>query len=109
MWTTSPMASWPSRSVSSRAPPIHFVSGTGTTLFALAETAIGLGGNRSRLAIAPLCDFDVSRFVGDPRRAEALLGWRATTPPEVGLARLAADFAARSSAGGALATDRQYG
>ena len=77
-------------------PPIHFVSGTGTTLLALAETAIRLGGNRSGLVVAPPRDFDVSRFIGDPRRAEALLGWRATTPQEVGLARLAADFAARS-------------
>jgi len=90
-------------------PPIHFVSGTGTTLFALAETAIRLGGNRSGLVIAPPRDFDVSRFVGDPRRAEALLGWRATTPPEVGLCRLAADFATRSLAGGGRAAERSDG
>ena len=90
-------------------PPIHFVSGTGTTLLALAETAIRLGGNRSGLVVAPPRDFDVSRFIGDPRRAEALLGWRATTPPEVGLARLAADFAARFEGGGATSVDRPDG
>lgn len=74
-------------------PPIHFVSGAGTTLGELAEIAIRLGGGRASAELAPARSFDIHSFVGDPARAQRLLGWRVTTPLATGLARLAADFA----------------
>ena len=68
-------------------PPIHFVSGRQTSLGQLADLAVRLGSDVTRVE-APARSFDVHRFYGDPRRAEALLGWRATTPLETGFARL---------------------
>jgi nucleoside-diphosphate-sugar epimerase len=68
-------------------PPIHFVTGRQTSLGQLSELAIGLGSGVVRVE-APARSFDVHRFCGDPRRAEALLGWRAATPLETGFARL---------------------
>lgn len=76
-----------------RLPPIHFVSGAGTTLGELAEISIRLGGGRASAELAPARSFDIHSFVGDPARAQRLLGWRVTTPLATGLARLAADFA----------------
>jgi nucleoside-diphosphate-sugar epimerase len=73
-------------------PPIHFVSGQQTSLGELAQMAVAFGGPKLRVTEAPARGFDVSRFAGDPRRAETLLGWRATTPLQQGFARLAADF-----------------
>jgi UDP-glucose 4-epimerase len=67
-------------------PPIHFVAGRQTSLGELAELAIKHGvATRQE---APARSFDVHRFCGNPRRAQALLGWRATTPLESGFARL---------------------
>ncbi len=68
-------------------PPIHFVSGRQTSLGQLADLAVRLGSDVRRVE-APARSFDVHRFCGDPRRAEALLGWRAATPLESGFARL---------------------
>jgi UDP-glucose 4-epimerase len=67
-------------------PPIHFVAGRQTSLGELAELAIKHGVVTRQEA--PARSFDVHRFCGDPRRAQALLGWRATTPLESGFARL---------------------
>ncbi len=74
-------------------PPIHFVSGRQTSLGELADLAIKIGDGVKRVE-APARDYDVYRFVGDPRRAEALLDWRATTTLETGFARLAEDYRA---------------
>lgn len=74
-------------------PPIHFVTGIGTTLGALAERVVALAGSGTLTDGTPR-SFDVSRFCGDPRRAEALLGWRAEVALDDGLARLIADFRA---------------
>jgi dTDP-glucose 4,6-dehydratase/UDP-glucose 4-epimerase len=71
-------------------PPIHFVSGRQTLLGELADLAIK-GGDGVRRVEAPARDYDVYRFVGDPRRAGALLDWRVTTTLETGFARLVAD------------------
>jgi nucleoside-diphosphate-sugar epimerase len=73
-------------------PPIHFVSGDPTSLPQLAALAIAAGGGRVRYA--PARSFDVHRFLGDPTRAAALLGWRATTALADGVGRLVGDFAA---------------
>lgn len=73
-------------------PPIHFVSGRQTSLGELATLAASVGGPSLRVTEAPARGFDVHRFAGDPARAAALLGWRATTPLDQGFARLAAEF-----------------
>ncbi len=74
--------------------PIHFVSGVGTTLLDLARHGVELGGNRANIDIAPPRSYDIHHFVGNPSKTSALLGWRASTPLQVGLQRLAADIAA---------------
>ena len=61
--------------------------GRQTSLGQLADLSVRLGRDVTRVE-APARSFDVHRFYGDPRRAEALLGWRATTPLETGFARL---------------------
>lgn len=62
-------------------PPIHLVSGVGTTLGDLATMAIEAGGGAASWYEAPSRDYDVAMFVGDPTRARELLGWS----PEVSL------------------------
>jgi hypothetical protein len=41
----------------------------------------------------PQRSYDVTRFVGDPGRARALLGWQASTEVVEGVRRLVHDFA----------------
>ncbi len=69
-------------------PPIHLVSGRATTLGELATLAARLGRPECTVRQAPPRTYDVARFVGDPARAKALLGWQATVSLEDGLARL---------------------
>lgn len=80
------------RAGETKLPPIHFVSGRQTSLGELAALAAQVGGPTLRVTEAPARGFDVHRFAGDPTRAAALLGWRATTPLDQGFARLAAEF-----------------
>ena len=75
-------------------PPIHFVSGIGTTLGQLATMTAAMAKEPVRITEAPPRDFDVSCFVGNPERAATLLGWRAKTPLRAGIARLVADLTA---------------
>lgn len=75
-------------------PPVHFATGRAVSLGELATLAIHHGGPNLGMAEAPARSFDVHSFVGDPRRAEQLLGWRAATGIEAGFARLVADFRA---------------
>lgn len=79
-------------SCSEKLPPIHFVSGKGTTLAQLATLAAANSASRLPWEERPSRNYDVARFVGDPRRAAALLGWRSTTPLEHGFASLAEAF-----------------
>jgi nucleoside-diphosphate-sugar epimerase len=74
-------------------PPIHLVSGVGTTLGRLATLANQAGGLRARISPGPERDYDVARFVGDPERAQRLLGWRATVDVEDGVRKLVKRFA----------------
>jgi nucleoside-diphosphate-sugar epimerase len=74
-------------------PPIHFVTGRATTLGGLAEIANRAGGGRSAIHEAPARTNDVATFVGDPTRAEQLLGWRARVAIEDGVRQLVDDFA----------------
>ena len=71
-----------------RLPPVQFVSGRGTTLGGLARLAKSISAHPVDIVEAPARTFDVSRFVGDPARTRALLGWQATTPIEDGMAML---------------------
>ncbi len=80
-----------------KLPPIHFVTGRQTSLGELAGLAAQAGGASLRIVEAPARGFDVHRFAGDPARAAALLGWRATTMLEQGFARLVEDFRAAAT------------
>lgn len=73
-------------------PPIHFVSGTPTTLGELATLAIRLAGTDSPIRHAAPREFDVARFFGSPARAKALLGWEPRVALEDGLAQLIRAF-----------------
>jgi UDP-glucose 4-epimerase len=81
-----------------RLPPIHFVSGEGTTLADLAGIACRNARNIISLEETVPRTFDVPRFVGDPSRAKALLGWSADTPIQEGLPVLIDDICAAHSA-----------
>ena len=68
-------------------PPIHFLTGTPTTLGALAELAVELAGTRAPIAAAEPRNFDVARFFGDPTRARRILGWSPQVTLREGIAR----------------------
>jgi UDP-glucose 4-epimerase len=74
-------------------PPIHFVSGQGTTLRELADIAAARARRDVRIVEASPRNFDVSNFVGDPARAQALLGWKAQAGLADRISRLIADLA----------------
>jgi nucleoside-diphosphate-sugar epimerase len=76
-----------------RLLPVHLVTGTGTSLGELAALAQAVRGSRCKVLEAPAQSYDVSRFVGDPSRARALLGWQAQIDIAAGMARLVHDFA----------------
>lgn len=90
-------------------PPIHFVSGAGISLGSLAALSEKLAKSPLDIVEAAPRDYDVSRFVGDPARAAELLSWTATTPLEVGYARLVRDFAALADLGGTVGQPRPAG
>ncbi len=71
-----------------RFPPIHFVSGRGTTLRELAETAAKFARKEVALKETAPRSFDVSTFVGNPDRAERLLRWRAQADFETEMSKL---------------------
>jgi nucleoside-diphosphate-sugar epimerase len=75
-------------------PPIHFVTGQSTTLAELAEIAARRALGKVRLEEAPSRNFDVSKFVGDPGRAEAMLGWKARADLEAKISSLIETLAA---------------
>jgi UDP-glucose 4-epimerase len=74
-------------------PPLHLVSGRGITLPELAELAIKAAGE-GVVEVGPPRSYDVSTFIGDPARAEQILGWRASIGIEEGIYRLAERFRA---------------
>jgi UDP-glucose 4-epimerase len=75
-------------------PSIHLASGQATTLGDLAQMANAAGGGRSRIDQVDNQAFNVSCFVGDPKRARVVLGWRAEVPLAAGVHQLVADFRA---------------
>ena len=75
--------------------PIHLLTGRGASLMEAARLAVSAAGGGSPIRMAPPRDYDVSHFVGDPSRAEKLLGWKARVPLEDGIADLVHRFARR--------------
>ncbi len=73
-------------------PPIHFVSGTPTTLGELAKMAVDIASSNSEIITAPPRNYDVARFYGCPKRAEKYLNWRAETSVKEGLSNLIKEF-----------------
>lgn len=71
-----------------RMPPIHFVSGQGTTLGQLAITARTFAYKPVEIIEAPARRYDVVKFVGDVTRARSLLGWTSTINVESGIQEL---------------------
>jgi nucleoside-diphosphate-sugar epimerase len=76
-------------------PDLHLVSGRGTTLGELADLVLTQTGSSSGFRDGAERDFDVAHFVGDPTRAEAVLGWRHETTLRQGLSRMIAEFRAK--------------
>lgn len=79
-------------------PPIHLTGGKGYSLPQLAELAVAAGDAGVTVRTAPPRSYDVTRFVGDPSRAAALLGWSARISVEDGIAAFVEDFRARMPA-----------
>jgi UDP-glucose 4-epimerase len=75
-----------------RIPPIHFTTGTGTTLGSLAALATVAGGGRSKVLAGAVRSYDVDHFIGATTRARQLLGWQAEIPVASGVKRLVMDF-----------------
>ena len=78
-------------------PPIHLLTGQSTTLGQLAALAVELAGTAAPIVRAPPRPFDVSRFHGDPSRAQKLLGWVPRVGLREGLGRLIRDFRRQES------------
>ena len=81
-------------------PTLHLVTGRATTLGDLARQVVVAAGVRptSRIVEVAGRTFDVSGFVGDPRRAEAVLDWRSTVPIAAGVAGYLASMRRRLAA-----------
>ena len=73
-------------------PPIHFVTGVPTTLGELAGMAIELAQSSSTTVLSVPRSYDVARFIGNPSRAQDLLGWTPRIGIRDGLERLIQDF-----------------
>lgn len=69
-------------------PALHLLTGVPTTLGELARIALDLAGSAVPPVLAPPRDYDVARFVGDPRRARDVLGWQAQISIRTGVSRL---------------------
>jgi len=75
-------------------PPIHLVTGRGTTLGELAAMAVNASPHSATAYLAPHRTFDVARFIGDPTRAAEVLGWKAEISVLQGVRRLVRAFSA---------------
>lgn len=86
-------------------PPIHFASGVGATLGQLAELARRHARTPVEIVEAPRREFDVVGFVGNPERAERLLGWRAEISLTAGVQDLIDQFSRERPVAAALACE----
>ena len=73
-------------------PPIHLLPGIATSLERAAEFAISAAKSNSIVKQASPRDYDVSRFVGNPERAQEILGWKAKISPDKGIEMLVHAF-----------------
>jgi nucleoside-diphosphate-sugar epimerase len=73
-------------------PPIHFVSGHGTTLRELADLAVRVSPRRVDCETHASRNYDVARFKGDPLLAAQRLGWKAEVTIEQGFRQLTDHF-----------------
>ena len=65
--------------------PFNVACGRATTLGELARLVVSRAHSKSEVAIHDPLKFNVSRFVGDPARAERALGWKHAISLEAGL------------------------
>ncbi|OED43390.1 hypothetical protein AB833_03850 [Chromatiales bacterium (ex Bugula neritina AB1)] len=79
-------------SAGEQLPPIHFATGSGTTLGTLAQLAVKASNNTCVVNEVERRKSSVSCFIGDPSRARELLGWEHTTPLEDGFSRMVSAF-----------------
>ena len=63
----------------------HFVTGRGVSVSELARMIIGIVGSESKIIREAANSFEVRRFIGDPSKAEKMLGYRPTVNLEHGL------------------------
>ncbi|MCC2099480.1 MAG: NAD(P)-dependent oxidoreductase [Hyphomicrobiales bacterium] len=75
-----------------RLPPIHLVSGKGTSLGELASLADACSQSGVAIKQSPPRDFDVGKFYGDYSRAREILGWHPSTTLEKGFAKLTEEY-----------------
>ncbi len=73
-------------------PPIHFATGTGTTLGELARMAVAASNNTCELNEVEKREASVGCFIGDPTRAKSLLGWTHKTPLQDGFTEMVDAF-----------------
>lgn len=73
-------------------PPIHFATGTGTTLGELARIAVTASNNTCELNEVEKREASVSCFIGDPARAKSILGWTHETPLQQGFTEMVEAF-----------------
>jgi len=73
-------------------PPIHFATGTGTTLGELARMAVVTSDGKCDFNEVQKREASVGCFIGDPKRAQSLLGWTHKTPLETGFASMVEAF-----------------
>lgn len=75
--------------------PRHLTTGQGISLPNLASAVVCLVRSRSEIIITAPRDFDVARFVGDPRFARIQIGWHPEMPLEAGVTDVIRQFICR--------------
>ena len=66
----------------------HFVTGRGVSVSELARMIIDIVGSGSKIIHEPSNSFEVRKFIGDPSKAEKILGYKPTVNLEHGLRAL---------------------
>lgn len=77
--------------------PMHLTTGQGTSLSDLAHAVVHLAESDSEIITTAPRDFDVTNFVGDPKFAEAQIGWCPGVPLEIGLMELISQFRSKGA------------
>jgi nucleoside-diphosphate-sugar epimerase len=78
-------------------PTVHLATGRKTTLRGLAQMAVEAADSSSPISEVEARSFDVTGFCGAPDFAAEVIGWRARTTIEQGLAALVADMRAHGA------------